>query len=89
MPRQVHLATRVDAKSLLVSPDVILQQMSLKIFQRRQELIEDLIGKRVEYELNDNATRSGIVERMDDSHSVVIRDGVNKVKVSIRRLRLP
>ena len=81
----VHVATRVDANVLLNSPDVIFQQMSLKIFQRRQQMIDDLVNTRVFYE-SSAGVRSGRVERVDDNTMVLV-DGGSRVRVSLKKIR--
>ena len=86
MGKQVHLATRVDASKLLTSPDLIMQQMSIKIFQRREELLTSLVGTRVRYDAGDSVIRVGTVERLDESTNVVVRDGANKIRVPVRRI---
>jgi hypothetical protein len=88
MPKLVHLATRVDAVELLNHPDKIMQQMSIKIFQRREELICDLIKSKVLYEDEDNVIRQGHLESFSDGNAV-IRDGNTRGRVSGRRIKIP
>tara|TARA_B110001450_G_C17316691_1_gene357676 strand:- start:100 stop:366 length:267 start_codon:yes stop_codon:yes gene_type:complete len=85
MPKQIHLAIRVDADSLLNKPDMIMQQMSLKIFQRREQLIADLENTKVTF-IDDNGKRIvGTVESFDDGNAI-IRDGSRSVRVSSKKI---
>ena len=83
--KQVHLATRVDASKLLQSPETVMQQMSIKIFQRREELIAELVGTRIHYDTGNGSTRCAVVERAEDSN-LIVRDGPNKIRVPVRRV---
>ena len=85
MGKQIHLATRVEASHLLASPDTIMQHMSIKIFQRREELIQSLVGTHIQFDLGSNNYRTGIVESVQNSEFVV-RDGVNRVRVPVGRV---
>lgn len=85
MPKPIHLAIRVEADALLHKPDMIMQQMSLKIFQRREQLIAELKDTRVGY-VDDHGKRvTGVIESFDDGNAV-IRDGSRLVRVSARKL---
>ena len=84
MPKTLHIATKVDANILLNTPDTVFQQMSLKIFQRRQQMIDELIDTRVLYESN-GGLRSGKVERIDDNTMVIV-DGNSRIRVSLKKI---
>ena len=85
MPKKrLHLATRVETHDLLAQPDMVLHQMSIKIFQRRQRLLEELVGTHVLYEVT-GGFRSGVVDKLEDAH-VIIKDGSHNVRVSLKRL---
>ena len=86
MPKTLHIATRVDANILLSTPDTVFQQMSLKIFQRRQQMIDELINTRVSYEIN-GGLRSGKIERIDDNGMVLI-DGSSRVRIPLKKICL-
>ncbi len=85
MPKQIHLAIRVDADSLLNKPDMIMQTMSLRIFQRREQLIAELKNTKVTF-IDDNGKRIlGTVESFDDGNAI-IRDGSRLVRVSSKKI---
>ena len=86
MPKAIHLAIRINAEELLTKPDTIMQRMSLKIFQRREQCIRELLNTRVAYD-DDTGTRIGVVESFDDGHAI-IRDGGRLVKVAAKQLQL-
>ena len=87
MPK-LQLSMRVDAADLLNRPDLLMQHMSLRIFQRREKLIRDMLQRRVDYEEEHTSSlRSGVLEAVEDGVAVV-RDGKERVRVSVRRLRL-
>ena len=83
----MHIAARVDAQTLLETPETVLQQMSLKIMERREEVIAQLIGSRVAYQTSDGV-RYGRIERIDNQKTVVISEGTTKVRVSFKRLEV-
>ena len=80
----IHVSTRVDKSELVLSPEQILQRISLKIFQRRQSFLDELVDKRVSYD-SGSGMRSGIVERVDDTHAH-LRESRGKTKVALRKL---
>lgn len=63
-----------------------MQQLSFKVYQRRDKLISELSGKRITYELN-NEIYSGTLERIEGSTAYVFEDD-ERVRVSVKRLRL-
>lgn len=84
MGRGVHIAARIDTDTLLNHPEQAMQTLSLKIFQRRQELLNELCHTRVTF-LDNGETRSGIVDSIDGK-SVVIRDNKRKYKILLRSI---
>ena len=87
MPSQtLHLASRVERDTIVNRPEHVLQQMSIKIWQRRQEVIDELIGKRVVYETG-SQTRTAILERVD-GNSAFLRDSMSSFRIALNRLRL-
>jgi len=87
MPRNVHIATRVEAITLLTQPDAIMQQISMKIMNRREQLLEELMGTRVTFKKSSGELRNGIMERAETS-CVIVRDGDVQHRVPIARLIL-
>ena len=86
MPRSVHLAIKADAHALLSAPELILQQMSVKIFQRRQQLLDELLNERVTFD-SSGGLRSGIIERFEDQNAIV-RDGTSRYKVPLAKVQV-
>ena len=80
----LHIASKVSSVNLLSDPDIVLQTMSLKIFQKRDELIKSLINTRVAYDVS-GTIRHGVLERIDDT-SAFLRDGGFCTKVNIKSL---
>ena len=82
----VHIASKASVQQLVNEPDVVMQQLSLKIFQRRQEVMESLVGQRLSYE-SSGSVRSGVVMRVDDSWAF-LRDNDFTTRVPLKRLLL-
>ena len=87
MPRNIHIASRVDTKELLSNPERILQTMSLKIFERREQMIESLLDTRVTYLDGTNRSHTAIVEKIEHNHAH-LRDNYHVIKVPISRIVL-
>ena len=68
--QNAHIARRVDANALLNAPDTVFQHMSLKIFRRRQQMIDESINTRVFHECS-GGMRSGEAERIDDNNCML------------------
>ena len=83
----VHLASKVDVSTLVLQPEIIMQQMSMKIFKRRQEFLDSLVNTRVTYDISHGAIGSGMLIRYDNDF-VICRDGDITVKVPFKRLHL-
>lgn len=86
MPATVHLAARIYAEELVNNPDGVLQKMSMKVYQRRQELLRDLQNTRVRYE-DDSGVQTAILNSVEGFHAHLYDGGKNFV-VPVRRLRL-
>ena len=84
--KSVNIQVQVGAKTILEMPEIVMQQLSLKLFQRRDKLISELLGKRITYELNGDIY-SGILERIDGSTAYILENG-NRSRVSVKRLRI-
>lgn len=88
MPRTVHIAARVDSQTLLERPESVLQQMSIKIIERRQQIIEELVGSHVPYNTA-NGTRYGRIERVEeDAKCVILCEGEHRIRVSFKRIEV-
>lgn len=84
--KTVHIASRVDALQLLVDPDIVMQQLSLKIVQRRQQLVDELIGTKVEYrDLHGNVCL-GTVKQVNPSTVVIAEKGKMERSIALRNL---
>lgn len=84
--RVVNVQVQVAARTILDTPEKVMEQLSFKVFQRRDKLIAEMLGKRVTYELD--GEYSGILERIDGSTAYVAVDDKARVRVSVKRLRL-
>ena len=82
----MNVQVQVGAKTILETPDIVMQQLSLKVFQRRDKLISELSGKRITYDLN-GESYSGMLERIEGNTAYVLDNG-ERVRVSVKRLRL-
>ena len=85
--RTVNVQTQVKASTMLESPETVLQQLSLKVLQRRQKLVDELIGTRVSYDNTDGTVHSGTIDRIEMQVAVLI-EGNERVRVALRRLHI-
>lgn len=79
-----HIAMRVDANILINQPEIVLQQMSFKILERREELLQKLIDTKVQFKAN-NCIEQGILNSFNSSHCN-IKVGSKNEKVLLKRL---
>lgn len=83
---KVHIATRVDSQLLLAQPEVVLQSMSIKIFERRQKLMQELVGTKIVFETT-QGLRSGVIENIEETFATV-RDNNQLLKVNLKKLTI-
>ncbi len=84
MSQFVHIAARTDVDTLLNHPEKVMQIFSIKIFQRRQQLLDKMCNQRVSYE-HGGATHTGMVERIDGQF-VIVRENKEKYKVPLNKI---
>lgn len=49
MPQQVHIAQRVEVSNLINQPEEILYKFSIKITEKRNELLQSFLGKKIQF----------------------------------------
>ena len=86
MPQQSHIAYRVDANLLVTQPEIVLQRMSFKIIEKRQQLLENLLNTKVQFKSN-NGIDQGICQSISNTHCF-IKVGNDIVKIHMKRLLL-
>ena len=82
----VHIAAKADLETLLQQPELILQKLSMKIWEKRAFALDNLIGKKIRYKTS-GTLRSGICESYNDNICNV-RDGDKLVKVNLKKIVL-
>ena len=75
---------RVDLHALMVNPHKILQELSIKVFERRRELLDKLIEQKIVYVLNDEY-RQGILKEVDGKYAS-IEDTDQRVRIPLESL---
>lgn len=84
--KSIQIGTKTTTQTLLLSPDLVLQQVSLNIFKRRENAIRDLVNARVTYDTK-RGKMSGTLEGIDDLHAIV-REGSTLHRVHLNRIDL-
>ena len=80
----IQVGTKTNINALILEPDVVLHELSIKLFQRRETIINKMINTRISYD-SANGMRTGILERVEDMYGIV-RDGNHLNKVHLKRI---
>ena len=86
MPQQSHIAYRVDTHLIVTQPEVVLQRMSFKILEKREQLLQGLINTKVQFKSN-HGIDQGICQSVSNSHCH-IKVGNELIKVRNKQLLL-
>lgn len=86
MPQQSHIAYRVDVNTLLNEPEAVLQRMSFKILEKREQVLHNLIGTKVQFKVS-NGIEQGKCE-MIHGQFCTVKVGNQTVKVALKKLIL-
>lgn len=86
MPQQAHIAYRVDANTLLNTPELVLQRMSFKIMEKREQLLENLVNTKVQFK-TPGGIDQGTCQSVGKIHCHV-KCGSDVVKVPLKALLL-
>lgn len=86
MSPQTHLMLKVDTKELVSYPQNVLHKMSIKIQERRLQIIQGLIKSTVKFETNEGV-KQGVCERIDEN-ICYIRLGQKHVCADINQIVL-
>lgn len=87
MPQQAHIAYRVNAQTLIENPEIVLQRMSFKILEKREQVLEGLIGTKVQFKSNNNKVEQGTCQSVSNQHCNV-KVGTETVKVNLKKMIL-
>lgn len=82
----VNLSVRTDIDELVQTPEVLMQQMSLKLFARRQALLAEYVGKKVSYIAKGGKKRTATLQRVDEKDVAHLTDGGQTLHMSVRKL---
>ena len=87
----VHVAMQIDANVLLQTPEYVLHTMSLKIYEKRQKMLQSYIGRHVRYDVSDNHMyRTGKLLTIDEPYVEVHDIGYKTTrKIKTTQLYLP
>ena len=80
MPQQCHIAYRVDTNTLLNQPELVLQRISMKIIEKRESVLENLVNKKVQFK-----TSSGI----EQGTCIYVNSNICSIKVNEDVLKIP
>ena len=83
----VHLAQRCDLRTLIDTPEVVLQQLSFKILERREQALKDLVNQAVAFHVTGGGIQQGIVQSVTNQFCFV-RVNQALVKVSLKKIIL-
>lgn len=83
----VHIAQRCDLRMLIDTPEVVLQQLSFKVFERREQALKNLVGKKVTFYASGGGIEQGVVQSVSNMFCVVkVHQGT--LKVSLKKIIL-
>lgn len=80
----VHIASKFYAKTLLCEPDAIVFELSLKVFERRQQMLCSMQNTVVRY-MADGLVTTGVLHSFDATRCTV---GSSRMKISLSQLVL-
>tara|TARA_B100000482_G_scaffold185250_1_gene161771 strand:+ start:3517 stop:3777 length:261 start_codon:yes stop_codon:yes gene_type:complete len=86
MPQQAHIAYRVDVNTLINHPEKVLQSMSFKILEKRDTVIQNLIGTKIQFKTS-NGCEQGICKEVHNN-VCIIKVGNDELKVLMKKLIL-
>ena len=79
-----HIAMRVDLDTLINKPELILQKMSFKILEKREQMLADMIDSKVQFKAN-NCIEQGTLQSFNTTHCNITVAGQN-VKVPFKKI---
>ena len=90
MERALHIGTKVDPQLLLSHPEEVVQRLSIKVFQRYQELLRNLRGQQVFIDRHGQLRAAQLLELAEHGHAVVLdlESGTRRT-VPLRQVHLP
>ena len=85
--RNIYIGAKYDLNDLIKTPALVLQMMSMRIMNRREEELNKLMNKKICYFSSDGALHEGIVIDFGIGDSVRIKkNNGNMQNVSIHQL---
>ena len=80
-----HIAYRVDYDTLLKNPEMVLQKMSFKILEKKNQVLESLIETKVRFKTSSDSIEQGTCQSVS-SNACIVKVGNKTHKVPIRKL---
>ena len=84
---QSHIAYRVDTSLLINEPEQVLQRMSFKIFEKREQILTNLINTKVSFKTSGGIDTGIFVKKIGDSSCQINVEGT-VITVAIKKLLL-
>jgi hypothetical protein len=86
--RNIYIGAKYDLDDLIKDPAKVLQQMSVRIFNRREEELRKLEGQTIHY-FTDHSLNSGVIKSFDQSNYVRIQKPDKTIqRINVNRLVL-
>lgn len=84
MTQQCHIQYRVNVDTLLNQPELVLQRMSFKILEKREQVLQNLIGTKVRYRNKaKDSIEQGICQSISSTHcGIKVGHEVRKVNIN-------
>ena len=87
--RNIYIGAKYDLNDVIKTPSLVLQMMSMRIMNRREEELEKMINKKICYFCPDGTLHEGIVLEFNMNNGVRIKKSNGSVQdVSIQQLVL-
>tara|TARA_B110000008_G_C16960860_1_gene560109 strand:+ start:2260 stop:2526 length:267 start_codon:yes stop_codon:yes gene_type:complete len=84
---QAHFQYRVDVKTLIDTPETVLQRMSFKILEKRAQVLNNLIDTKVQFKIN-GGFEQGVCKSIDDDKCTVLIANTQLVTIALIHLIL-
>ena len=79
------IRTKVSHQDLIRAPHKVVQELSLQVFVKRQEVLKNMIGASVSYKGGDDVEEGTLLSVSDDVCAVKLKTGATK-RVDVSRL---
>jgi len=82
----VHIAYRVDAKTLVHNPEIVLQRMSFKILEKREQALNNLVNTKVTFSSPGGLDVGTLQSIQNNTCNIKVNGEI--IKVSLKKLIL-